>query len=124
MLSLFMVEAALLGVTGSVLGAGAGVLISRWLVTVLGRTTTFLLDWSLQPATLIMGVLVGIVTTLIFAVVAIVRTSSVRWAPTSSDSRRRPAHTPISSTGISGYITVMNSGENGYSSARVATDSK
>lgn len=78
MLALFMLEAMLLGVTGSVLGAATGALISRWLVTVLGRTTTFLLDWSMQPATLIMGVLVGIVTTLIFAVVAIVRTSSVR----------------------------------------------
>lgn len=78
MLALFMLEATLLGVTGSVLGAATGALISRWLVTVLGRTTTFLLDWSVQPETLIMGVLVGIVTTLIFAVVAIVRTGSVR----------------------------------------------
>ncbi len=78
MLALFMMEAGLLGVSGSVLGVVAGVLISRWLVVLLGRTTTFMLDWAVHPPTLVLGLLVGIVTTLIFAMLAIVRASNVR----------------------------------------------
>jgi putative ABC transport system permease protein len=78
MLALFMLEAGVLGVTGSALGVVAGVLISRWLVVLLSRTTTFMLDWAVHPPTLVLGLLVGIVTTLIFAMLAIVRASNVR----------------------------------------------
>lgn len=78
MLTLFMLEAAILGISGSVSGAAAGLLVSHGLVSLLERTTTFLIEWSVQPTTMIMSVVVGIATTLIFATDAIVRTSSVR----------------------------------------------
>lgn len=75
---LFLIEAGVLGVSGSILGVVAGLLVSRWLVGLLARTTTYLLDWTVEPATLLVGVLVGVVTTLVFATVAIVRSSAVR----------------------------------------------
>lgn len=88
--ALFAVEAALLGVAGSLLGAGLGVLVSVGLLELLGRTTNFLLGWSFSPWPVVTGALVGVVTTVIFALWAIVRAAHV---PPMALLRSEAAHT-------------------------------
>lgn len=80
LLTVFVLEAGMLGLGGSVIGVVAAAGISAWLVTLFGRITTFLVAWALNPITLGGSVLVGVVTTLIFAMYAIIRTTDVRPA--------------------------------------------
>jgi len=74
---LFAVEALLLGVLGSLVGAGLGVAISYGLVGLFSRITTLLISWTFTPLPLLTGVLVGVVTTLSFSMFAIIVTSQV-----------------------------------------------
>ncbi len=74
---LFTLEAGLLGLAGSLLGAGLGVLVSAGLLKLLARTGNLLLVWAFSPALVAGGVLVGVATTVIFALWAIVRTAQV-----------------------------------------------
>ena len=80
LLTVFVLEAVILGLIGSMLGVVAAVGVSVWLVTLFGRITTFLVTWALNPLTLGGSILVGVVTTLIFAMYAIIRTTDVRPA--------------------------------------------
>jgi putative ABC transport system permease protein len=75
---IFSLEAALLGLTGSMLGAGLGVLISTGLLEVFQRTSTLLYQWTFSPIPPLMGILVGTLTTVIFASWAIVISSQAR----------------------------------------------
>ncbi len=77
-LGMFVLEAALLGVTGSLIGAGLGVVLSYGLVDMFSKTTTYLVQWAFFPAEVITGVVVGVLITVIFAMWAIVSTSRVR----------------------------------------------
>jgi len=74
---LFAVEALLLGVLGSLVGAGLGVAISYGLVGLFSRITTLLISWTFTPLPLLTGVLVGVITTLSFSMFAIIATSQV-----------------------------------------------
>ncbi len=76
--ALFALEAFLLGLTGSLVGAGLGVVLSYGLVDLFSRTTTLLIHWVFSSQHVIMGVLVGVVSTMIYAMWAIVVTSKVR----------------------------------------------
>ncbi len=75
---IFSLEAGLLGLAGSVLGAGLGVLISGQVLELLRRTSTVLYEWTFSPAPPLLGILVGTLTTVIFAYWAIVVTSQAR----------------------------------------------
>jgi putative ABC transport system permease protein len=75
---IFSLEAGLLGLAGSVLGAGLGVLISGQVLELLRRTSTVLYGWTFSPAPPLLGILVGTLTTVIFAYWAIVVTSQAR----------------------------------------------
>jgi putative ABC transport system permease protein len=75
---IFGLEAGLLGLTGSLLGAGLGVLISTGLLELFRRTSTLLYAWTFSPTPPLMGVLVGTLTTVIFASWAIVISSQAR----------------------------------------------
>ena len=75
---IFSLEAGLLGLTGSVLGAGLGVLISTGLLELFRRTSSLLYQWTFSPVPPLMGILVGTVSTLVFAFWAIVRSSQTR----------------------------------------------
>lgn len=80
MLLLFAFEALLLGLAGSLLGAALAIGTGRWLVTLSSRVSTVLFRWEVQADVLLLGVLVGVLTTLIFATYAIVRVSAVHPA--------------------------------------------
>ncbi len=75
--SMFVAEAALLGLFGSLVGAFLGVLLSLGMVGLFSRITTVLVVWSFSPIEAISGVIVGTMTTVIFAMWAIVATSRV-----------------------------------------------
>jgi putative ABC transport system permease protein len=75
---MFTVEAAILGLAGSILGAGLGILLSYELVDLLSRTTTILIHWVFSLPQVLFAVLVGVVMTIIFALWAIISTSRVR----------------------------------------------
>ncbi|MBA4384571.1 MAG: hypothetical protein C0410_07525 [Anaerolinea sp.] len=76
--SMFVTEAAMLGICGSLLGAGLGVLLSYGLVGLFSRVTTILMHWTFSPLEAVSGLVIGIITTIIFAMWAIVSTSRVR----------------------------------------------
>ncbi len=75
---IFSLEAGLLGLTGSLLGAGLGVLISTGLLELFRRTSSLLYQWTFSLTPPLMGVLVGTLTTIIFAYWAIVISSQAR----------------------------------------------
>jgi len=76
--AMFVTEAALLGFSGSLLGAGLGVLLSYGLVGLFSRVTTVLIRWSFSPVETVSGLVIGTITTIIFAMWAIVSTSKIR----------------------------------------------
>jgi putative ABC transport system permease protein len=75
---IFSLEAGLLGLAGSLLGAGLGVLISSGLLELFLRTSSMLYQWTFSPTPPLMGILVGTLATLIFAAWAIVVTGQAR----------------------------------------------
>ncbi len=76
--SMFVIEAALLGLAGSLVGAALGVLLSFGMVGLFSRITTVLVTWIFSPVEVIGGLVIGTITTIIFAAWAIVSTSRVR----------------------------------------------
>lgn len=74
---LFVIEAALVGAIGSVLGAVVGVGLSFALVDVFSRTTTLLIQWVFSWPHFLLSILIGITTAIIFSLWAIVSTSQV-----------------------------------------------
>ncbi len=75
---IFSLEAGLLGLSGSLLGAGLGVLISTGLLELFRRTSSLLYQWTFSLTPPLIGVLVGTMTTIIFAYWAIVISSQAR----------------------------------------------
>lgn len=74
---LFGIEMLLLGVVGSLIGSVAAIGISRGLYEPIERSSNLLFNWQFEPAALISGLLVGIVTTVLFGLYAIWRASAV-----------------------------------------------
>ena len=77
-LPMFVLEASLLGLGGSLLGAGLGIGLSYAIVGLFSRITTVLVRWSFSPIEAASGIVIGVLTTTIFAMWAIVATSRVR----------------------------------------------
>lgn len=80
MITLFMLEAALMGIIGALIGVALGVFISQGLVQLFANVSTVLIAWRLDIPLLLGSVMVGVVSTVLFAMYAIVRTSGVRPA--------------------------------------------
>ena len=76
--ALFTAEAGLLGAAGSLLGCVLGVAVSDWLVALVRSTGSVLITLTFSPAIVAAGFLVGLITTLIFALWAIVTAARVR----------------------------------------------
>ena len=76
--TMFMTEAVILGISGSLLGSALGVLLSYGLVGLFSRVTTVLMHWTFSPIEAVSGLVIGTVTTVIFAMWSIVSTSRIR----------------------------------------------
>ncbi|HNB52984.1 MAG TPA: FtsX-like permease family protein, partial [Anaerolineales bacterium] len=105
LLTVFVLEAGILGLIGSAIGAIAAMGISAWLVILFGRVTTSLVTWALNPITLGGSILVGVVTTLIFAMYAIIRTTDIRPAALLRNETISPAAIPWWKT--AGMLSVL-----------------
>ncbi|NMB89242.1 MAG: FtsX-like permease family protein, partial [Chloroflexi bacterium] len=77
---IFTLEAGLLGLSGSLLGAGLGIWVSRQVFELVQRISSVLYQWSFSPLPPLMGVLVGTLTTLVFASWAILLSGQARPA--------------------------------------------
>ena len=74
---LFAVETLVLGAVGGLIGALVAVVISRQLIGLLARTGVMLFDYSANPTAIVGGVLIGIVTSVVFGLYPIVSSSGV-----------------------------------------------
>lgn len=94
LLMMFALEAGLLGLTGSLLGAALGIGLSYLLVDMFTRITTLLIQWSFSPLPVLYGVLIGLVTTVSFAMFAIVVASQETPLSLLRRETMRPARVP------------------------------
>ena len=78
MLLIFVLEAMLLGIFGSVLGAIIAIWVGQTVTNLFANSNTMLISWSFDPLLTIGGVLIGIITTILFALHAIMRASKIR----------------------------------------------
>lgn len=92
--ALFAIEAALLGAAGSLPGAALGAAVSYALVEAFRRTGNVLYDWVFSPLTLGMGVLAGLLTTVVFASWTIVKSSRVQPTALLRNEATQAAHLP------------------------------
>jgi putative ABC transport system permease protein len=76
--ALFGLEAALLGLSGGVVGAAAGVGVSFVVRNIVERTIQLQLPSTIDPLTVVSGVAIGLFTALIFGILPIVQSSQVR----------------------------------------------
>ncbi len=77
---LFLIEAFALGAAGTLLGLILGELVYAGLLNLFTNSVNMLLSWAPAPAILLNGLWIGVLTTLLFAWIAIVRASAVRPA--------------------------------------------
>ena len=75
---LFGIEAAILGLTGGLLGAAAGVGVSYFIKQLVERAFFIHLNFAVDPFTVGSGVVIGLVTALIFGILPIVQASQIR----------------------------------------------
>ncbi|QPC83716.1 FtsX-like permease family protein [Phototrophicus methaneseepsis] len=78
MIFIFVLEAGLLGVVGSVVGALLSMVVANGIMQIFSSSSTLLMQWTPDPRLMGGGILIGIVTTVIFAMYAIVSVSSAR----------------------------------------------
>jgi putative ABC transport system permease protein len=78
LVALFGLEALLLGLAGSLLGAGTAVGLSAGLGALLARTGVLLVHWQPEPGIILRGELAGMATALLFALLPILQASAVR----------------------------------------------
>ncbi|HNT24518.1 MAG TPA: FtsX-like permease family protein [Anaerolineales bacterium] len=78
--AVFLLEAAILGSLGSGVGLVLGILVSKSLIGLSGRMTNMLLEDPISPALLLGAGSAGLLTTLIFAVLALVSAGETRPA--------------------------------------------
>lgn len=76
--SMYLSEAAFLGVGGSTLGVLSGVFLSWAMVGLFSRTTTILVHWEFSALQAILGFVIGILITLLFALWSVVSVSRTR----------------------------------------------
>ena len=77
LIALFAVETLVLGATGGLIGAFVAVVISRQLTHLLARTGVMLFDYTADPTVIAGGVMIGIITTVVFGLYPIVSSSGV-----------------------------------------------
>ncbi len=96
--SLFGLEAALLGLGGGVVGALAGIGLSDAVRVLVEQIANISIDFVLSPEVILFGVLIGVATSCIFAMLPIVRLSRVRPAAVLRDDPGTPSAGVVGST--------------------------
>jgi ABC-type antimicrobial peptide transport system permease subunit len=89
--TLFGLEAALLGLMGGVIGALAGIGLSDAVRALVERIANISISFVLSPEVILFGVLIGVATSCIFALLPIVRLSRVRPAAVLRDDPGTPS---------------------------------
>ena len=89
--SLFGLEAALLGLGGGIVGALAGIGLSDAVRLLVQQIANISIDFVLSPEVILFGVLIGVATSCIFALLPIVRLSRVRPAAVLRDDPGAPS---------------------------------
>ena len=105
--SMFVTEATILGLGGSLLGAALGVLLSFGMVGLFSRITTVLVKWSFSPIEAVSGVVIGTLTTIIFATWAIVSTSRVRPLALLRNEELETSQIPVGQGILLGLLLVV-----------------
>ena len=75
---LFGLEVSLMGLAGSLVGVILAFAVSGGLIYLFGQTSEVLMEPSFDPLVALSGIVIGVLTTLIFGAFAIVRASEVR----------------------------------------------
>ncbi|HZS86425.1 MAG TPA: FtsX-like permease family protein [Chloroflexota bacterium] len=101
---LFGLEALLLGLAGGVAGAVVGIGLSWVVKTLLERAFQLQLTFAVDPAAVLMGIGVGVVTAVIFGLQPIVRAAAIRPLSVLRDSADAPT---ISSRILGGLLFVV-----------------
>ncbi|HET9980698.1 MAG TPA: FtsX-like permease family protein, partial [Ktedonobacterales bacterium] len=108
LLPMFGIEALLLGVIGGVIGALLGIGLSFVVQALVERAFLLTLPTIIDPATVLSGVGIGVATTLIFGLLPIVQTSSVRPLAVLRDLGTGGARTSVvKSVGLALLLSVL-----------------
>jgi len=75
---IFVLEAMLLGIFGSIPGAILAIWVGQGVTHLLTMSNTLLITWTFDPLLTIGVVMIGIITTILFALHAIIRASKIR----------------------------------------------
>lgn len=111
LMALFGLEALLLGVAGSVVGAAAALGLAHGLMQLMNRSLSFTLVYAVDPWTVAGGLAAGVVTTLLFAFRAILRSGRVRPATLLRDlPLPASARTRLQEAGLWGVLLLLFSG--------------
>ena len=105
--SMFVTEAFILGLGGSLVGAGLGVLLSFGMVGLFSRITSVLVKWSFSPIEAASGVVIGTLTTMIFATWAIVSTSRIRPLALLRNEELETSQIPVAQGILLGVLLVV-----------------
>lgn len=77
---IFILEAGIIGLIGSLIGVALALLAGQGLVSLFANITTLLVTWQFNFPLMLMSLLTGVLTTIIFSFYAILQTSGIRPA--------------------------------------------
>lgn len=108
LLALFGLETAILGLLGGIIGVGIGALLSDQLLRLLDVSMPFLLTFRLDGWIIVGGLLTGMLTAVIFGMVAIVKASEVRPAALLRNIAQPPSRrTRFATLGLYGLLLLL-----------------
>ena len=103
---LFVVETAVIGLTGGLLGLALAAGLSLALVTMISDTITLFLAWRLDPLLLAGGLAIGVVTSVLFALQAILQASDARPADLFREAPAESRGTWLRSLAVYGLMAI------------------
>jgi putative ABC transport system permease protein len=104
LLILMSIETGIIGLAGGVLGALLGSIVTGALLEVLSGSATLLLRWSPDPLIVTGGILIGVVTAVVFGMQAILAISSTRPVEVL---RELPPKQPLETSGARLLLYVL-----------------
>jgi ABC-type antimicrobial peptide transport system permease subunit len=104
---MFLIEASLLGILGSLSGAGLGLLLVSVLQRVAEETVSQTLEFRLFPEAILMGLITGVLVTLVFGFLPTLSAGRVRPAVVLQPGR---AGIPRAGLGLSSLVVILLTG--------------